>query len=247
MITHYIFLCSAYSIGKRICIDFCNKETSEEVKKARNYINENCGYEVPMSTHYIQTNSKDWKSVVDKDKFFENVEIVDSIDEFIRIVLFDKDLSGIDVAKYILTKMPCTHLKLEKLLYMCYANYLCEANDKLFNDYIYAYKYGPVISEVYKRYCENSEIIKETDDLILSSNGLKLMPVRSRIISAKNGMKKLICIDKTLDKYGSLSAAELVDLVHGEESPWSKSGSGKEKIQEITDDLIIKYHKNEII
>lgn len=98
-----------------------------------------------------------------------------------------------------------------------------------------------------RRFCENSEIIKETDDLILSSNGLKLMPVRSRIISAKNGMKKLICIDKTLDKYGSLSAAELVDLVHGEESQWSKSGNGKEKIQEITDDLIIKYHKNEII
>ena len=27
-----------------------------------------------MSTHYIQTNSKDWKSVVEKDKFFENVK-----------------------------------------------------------------------------------------------------------------------------------------------------------------------------
>ena len=27
-----------------------------------------------MSTHYIQTNSKDWESVVEKDKFFENVK-----------------------------------------------------------------------------------------------------------------------------------------------------------------------------
>ena len=247
MITHYIFLCSAYSIGKRICIDFCNNETAEEVKNARNYMNEKCGYEVPMSTHYIQTNSKDWKSVVDKDKFFENVEIVGSVDEFIRIVLFDKDLSGIDVAKYILTKMSCTHLKLEKLLYLCYADYLCDSNEKLFNDYIYGYKYGPVISEVYKRYCGNSEIIKETDDLILSSNGLKLMPARSRIISSKDGMKKIISIDKTLDKYGSLSASKLVDLVHGKESPWSKSGSGNEFNKVITDDLIIKYHKNEII
>ena len=74
MITHYIFLCSAYSIGKRICIDFCNNETEEEIKNIRNYITEKCGYNVPMSTHYIQTNSKDWKSVVEKDKFFENVK-----------------------------------------------------------------------------------------------------------------------------------------------------------------------------
>lgn len=247
MITHYIFLCSAYSIGKRICIDFYNNETEEELKNVRNYITEKCGYNVPMSTHYIQTNSKDWKSVIEKDKFFENVKRVSSVDEFIRIVLFDKELSGIDVAKYILAKMPCTHLKLEKLLYMCYADYLCESSDKLFNDYIYAYKYGPVISGVYKRYCGNSEIIKETDNSILSSNGLKLMPVRSRIISSKDGIKKLISIDKTLDKYGNLSVSKLVKLVHSKSSPWSKSGEGELYNKEITDDIIIKYHKNEII
>ena len=248
MVSHYIILCSAYSIGKRIGLHYCNVIDEEKIKKDKNYIDEKCGYEVPMTTHYIQTCSKDWKSIIDKDKFFENVEIVSSVDEFIRIVLFDKDLNGNDVAKYILTKVPCTHLKLEKLLYMCYADYLCESNEKLCNDYIYAYKYGPVISEVYKKYCgSGSDMIKETDDLVLSSNELEMMPVRSRIISAKNGMKKLICIDKTLDKYGNLSASELVELVHSKSSPWSKSGKGELYNKEITDDLIIKYHKNEVI
>ena len=90
-------------------------------------------------------------------------------------------------------------------------------------------------------------MIKETDDLVLSSNELEMMPVRSRIISAKNGMKKLICIDKTLDKYGNLSASELVELVHSKSSPWSKSGKGELYNKEITDDIIIKYHKNEVI
>ena len=87
----------------------------------------------------------------------------------------------------------------------------------------------------------------ETDNSILSSNGLKLMPVRSRIISSKDGMKKLISIDKTLDKYGNLSASELIKLVHSKSSPWSKSGEGELYNKEITDDIIIKYHKNEVI
>lgn len=87
----------------------------------------------------------------------------------------------------------------------------------------------------------------ETDNSILSSNGLKLMPVRSRIISSKDGIKKLISIDKTLDKYVNLSVSKLVKLVHSKSSPWSKSGEGELYNKEITDDIIIKYHKNEII
>lgn len=87
----------------------------------------------------------------------------------------------------------------------------------------------------------------ELGELSLWKNGLKLMPVRSRIISSKDGMKKLISIDKTLDKYGDLSASELVKLVHSKSSPWSKSCEGELYNKEITDDIIIKYHKNEVI
>ena len=50
-----------------------------------------------MSTHYIQTNSKDWKSVVEKDKFFENVKygrtaqvldvLIDSVGSLISMLI----------------------------------------------------------------------------------------------------------------------------------------------------------------
>ena len=73
------------------------------------------------------------------------------------------------------------------------------------------------------------------------------MPVRSRIISSKDGIKELISIDKMLDKYGNLSASELVRLVHSKSSPWSKSVEGELYNKEITYDIIIKYHKNEVI
>lgn len=57
----------------------------------------------------------------------------------------------------------------------------------------------------------------------------------------------MISIDKTLDKYGNLFTSELVRLVHSKSSPWSKSGEGELYNKEITDDIIIKYHKNEVI
>lgn len=50
-----------------------------------------------MSTHYIQTNSKDWESVVEKDKFFENVKygrtaqvldvLIDSVGSLISMLI----------------------------------------------------------------------------------------------------------------------------------------------------------------
>ena len=50
-----------------------------------------------MSIHYIQTNSKDWKSVVEKDKFFENVKygkiaqvldvLIDSVGSLISMLI----------------------------------------------------------------------------------------------------------------------------------------------------------------
>ena len=57
----------------------------------------------------------------------------------------------------------------------------------------------------------------------------------------------MISIDKTLDKYGNLSVSELVILVHSKSSLWSKSGEGELYNKEITDNIIIKYHKNEVI
>ena len=44
------------------------------------------------------------------------------------------------------------------------------------------------------------------------------MPTKSRIIFVEEGTEKILSIDKTLKKYGSLSASELVDLTHKEEN-----------------------------
>lgn len=77
----------------------------------------------------------------------------------------DRDLIGIDVSSYILSKVKCSHLKLEKLVYMCYADYLCKYNEKLFTDKILTYQYGPIVETVYNKYKNSGKkILKNNID-----------------------------------------------------------------------------------
>jgi uncharacterized phage-associated protein len=250
MIKHLIVMSSAYSIGKRIALDYSDEDVlqMDEIQKDIDYIYDKCGKDAPISTHFIQTEEKGWNKVVELDKFFEGVKVLQSKEEFVEYILKDSSLIGTDIAKYILTKVPCTHLKLQKLTYMCYADYLCEHNKKLFNDTIYAYRLGPVVSSVYKKYKKSGKIFlkDEEDNIHIYNEETKKMPIKSRILSL-DGLDKILSIDKTLENYSGYDAKFLVDLTHKEKTPWSESCGGTKKNQEIKDDVIIKYHKFEVI
>lgn len=240
MITHYIILSSSYSIGKRIAVDYIltNKESYCNLKDIVPKIIEKCGSDVSISTHSIQTENKTWQSVVEKDQFFKDVEVITSLEKFIKLIVNDRHLKGIDIAKYILSKIDCTHLKLEKLVYLCYAEYLCKTDKKLFEDKIFAYKYGPVVGSVYNVYKEYGK------DTITSK--VEEMPSKSRILFAKDGLEKIDIIDKTINKYGKYTASQLVTLTHKENTPWSKT-INQIFSKNIKDCTIKKYHKFEEI
>lgn len=73
-------------------------------------------------------------------------------------------------------------------------------------------------------------------------------PAKSRIIFAEDGMEKILSIDKTLKKYGNLSAYELVNLTHRQDSPWSKTSKSPFKLySSMKLDIIREYHKFEEI
>lgn len=248
MITHFIFMSSSYSLGTRIALDYIvtDKSIQEKLKKHLDKIIEKCGKDVSISTHMIQTEDDTWESVCEADHFFKDVRVISSIDEFIKLIQKDRKLEGIDVAKYILSKIPCTQLKLQKLVYLCFADYLCDEGKELFTDKIYAFKYGPVVDTVYKKYKEYGykPIEKELKDI--DSTNIFEMPAKSRIMFAEDGTEKILSIDKTLEKYGHLTATELVDLTHREKTPWFKSFDGVDKsYSRIELDTIKKYHKFE--
>lgn len=249
MITHYIIMSSSYSKGKRIALNYLVDKNSEyaKLKEILVIITEICGKDVSVSTHFVQTDSESWESVVEKDHFFKDVEVIDSISEFVKLIQEDRKLKGIDVAKYILCKVKCTHLKLEKLVYLCFADYLCKYNKELYKDQIYAYKFGPVIKSVYDRYKEYGYREIEQDDEDIDATNLYEMPSRSRILFAEDGISKIKSINQTLEKYGNLSANDLVCLTHKPLTPWDLSGRGQSIDEIIENDVIKKYHCNEVI
>ena len=246
MITHYISMSSSYSKGKRIALDnIADPKDYLKLKEIIQDIIEKCGRDVSLSTHFVQTDSKTWKSVIEKDPFFKNVEVIDNKEKFMSLIQEDRTLKGLDVAKYILSKVKCTHLKLEKLTYLCFAEYLCKYDTNLYKDKIYAYKYGPVVESVYEKY--KGYGYKEIEDKDIDTTDIFEMPAKSRILFAENGIEKIKSIDDTLKKYGEKTAKELVDITHKNETPWFLSGKGILKNEIIRNDIIKKYHYNECI
>lgn len=249
MITHYILMSSSYSLGKRIALDYILEQETDytKMKEILDTIIKTCGKDVSISTHFVETELKSWDSVVNKDHFFKDVKLINDLDEFIKLIKKDRVINGLDVAKYILCKVKCTHLKLEKLVYLCFAEYLCKYDKKLYKDHIYAYKYGPVVSSVYDKYKGYGYKEIEQDDEEIDIDGILEMPFRSRILFAEYGVEKIKSIDETIKKYGCLSASDLVALTHKKYTPWSISGEGKDVNRIITDDVIKQYHCNEIM
>ena len=248
MITHFIFLSSSYSLGTRIAMDYIVTDDSiqEKLKTDLDKLLKECGKDVSISTHMIQADDITWKSVCVADHFFKDVKVIDSIDKFIKLIKKDRKLEGLDVAKYILSKITCTQLKLQKLVYLCFADYLCDTGKELFTDKIYAFKYGPAVDTVYKRYKKYGYKPIDREEKDIDSTNIAEMPAKSRILFAEDGTEKLLSIEKTLKKYGILSASDLVNLTHKDNTPWSKSFKGLGKLYSAMKlDTIKEYHKYE--
>ncbi len=247
MVKHFMILSSSYSTGTRIAkhyviSDGINPEMlTEEVRT----IKKNCGETVSISTHFVETDSETWDSVVEKDPFFAGVHVVDTTLGFVNYISEDRKLKGVDIAKYILSVKKCTHLQLEKLVYMCYAEYLCATGKRLFEDYIYAFKYGPVVKSVYDEYKGYKEIDDVSSDRDISIETGK-MPARSRILFAEDGASKIVYIDATLEKYGGYTASELVTFTHVPGGPWD-SVNKDELYTEIPDKIILERHYKECV
>ena len=233
MITHFIFLSSSYHLGTRIALDYIvtDSRVQEKIKQHLDKITKECGKDVSISTHMIQTDNTTWESVCIADHFFKDVKVIESVDKFIRLIKKDRKLEGIDVAKYILSKVKCTQLKLQKLVYFCFADYLCDTGKELFTDKIFAFKYGPVVESVYKKYKEYGYKPIEEETVNIDSIHISEMPAKSRILFAEDGTEKMMSIDKTLKTYGDVSASELVDLTHRENAPWAQSSKNISKLK----------------
>ena len=73
---------SAFSIGKRIALDYLFKDSKDinKIKKELDYINNNTKNDLHLSSHFITVDDKGWDAVVKYDRFFKNVEVIKTND-----------------------------------------------------------------------------------------------------------------------------------------------------------------------
>ena len=124
------------------------------------------------------------------------------------------DVANTFLAKAKKEKIDISPMKLQKLIYILYKNYLNETQKKLFPDKFEVWKYGPVISDVYqafKKYRSN-----RITDFYLNNDGSY-----NTVESENNSFKKIF--DKVWDKYCRIDGIYLSQLTHQKNTAWSKA------------------------
>ena len=123
-----------------------------------------------------------------------------------------------DIAKYMVCianemHAPISNLKLQKLLYFAWKDYYKATNKALFNKQFEAWKFGPVIPEVYYQYCAygpmpiSSPLYQQYEDKTISAADASFLR-------------------KFLKKYEKKSVYELVQKTHQIGGAWDKVFQG---------------------
>ncbi|MCY7542159.1 DUF4065 domain-containing protein [Bacillus safensis] len=246
MAYHFIAIISDFSGGRRIGWHYSSEERLDKdyISEFFETVKEKCG-KVQFGIHKLSTDSTSWKSVTQKDSFFSDVAVTGDITSFIDVISRDKELTAYDVAKYVLSFKPCSHLKLQKLLYYIYAEFLLKTGEKLFKDPIVAFKYGPVVEEVFYKYKSNGKSIidyQEDATIKIFTDDIVVTPSFMKVASSEYGIEAVQSIIKVLDKYGDYTPFRLVEMTHQEDGPWERAYEPGENCV-ITDDLITQYHQ----
>ncbi|WP_436871302.1 Panacea domain-containing protein [Bacillus safensis] len=246
MAYHFIAIISDFSGGRRIGWHYSSEDRldKEYISEFFETVKKKCG-KVQFGIHKLSTDSTSWESVTKKDSFFGDVAVTGDITSFIEVISRDKELTAYDVAKFVLSFKPYSHLKLQKLLYYIYAEFLLKTGEKLFKDPILAFKYGPVVEDIFYKYKSHGKSIidyQEDATIKILTDDLVVTPSFMKVVSSEYGIEAVESITKVLFEYGDYAPFRLVNMTHQEGGPWQRAYEPGQNCV-ITDELITQYHQ----
>lgn len=244
--THYILTATSYSKHTRVAFDLAvsDEEKAPDLRlleevKARNT------HGLPTSFHMKSIEDASIEKLIETDPYFEGVHFCKSVDEFIAYLESDLCTSSKDIGKYILSMVDCSKLKLQKLVYYCYAEYLKKTGRKLFKDPVYAFQYGPVSEDLYRATTSyDREMLRKA--FLPDFDEKSHLVCECRMARTEDGKTKILVIQDVVDRYGDLSAEDLVNMTHRPGSPWSRSWKNQ-MWTPITDSTILQCHAAEVL
>ena len=146
------------------------------------------------------------------------------------------------VGNYFLQEHPkeISHLKLQKLVYISHGWHLGIFDKELVTDeFAEAWKYGPVFPSLYHEFKAfgSKPITRLAKDL----DEEEFRVFTPRISQTDSQRIELLC--KVWDGYGNLTAGQLSELTHQEETPWSEVWKKSPGIRNLhIENEIIKDH-----
>ncbi len=137
---------------------------------------------------------------------------------------------------------PLTQMELYKRLYFVYGVYLAETGDKLFNEQVEAWKYGPIVANIYHsfKHCKGKPISEEYFDMG--------DVFEEKIVPVVKGNEKLIkIIDIIAEVYQNIDGNGLSIITHLEGSPWRNVWDKHSRNMPISDESIKTYFSKKMI
>lgn len=122
-------------------------------------------------------------------------------------------------------KIDITPLKLQKLVYFLYKDYLKRTGEPLFSDRFETWKKGPVVPSIYAEFSSYGKL--PIRSFATDSRG------KCFIVTEEGIFKE--CIDRIWRIYGNYSGGALSELTHTEGSAWSKAKSQGQRYLNIED------------
>jgi uncharacterized phage-associated protein len=136
-----------------------------------------------------------------------------------------------------------TPMQLQKLVYFAYGWYLAITGERLLNERVQAWQWGPVIPSLYTEFKPygSGPITAPSGEMFAEDGKIKYRPYR---LNSTNPVKDAFArqvIKKVWDIYGKYSAVQLSSMTHAANSPWSQSYDENVRGTDISDDLIKGY------
>lgn len=126
------------------------------------------------------------------------------------------------VAEYIIyeaqkRKNPVTNTKLQKLLYFVQGSYLIKHNKKAFEDNIIAWKYGPVIKDIYYKYSLYGAEPIIVVDKFESKISIMLSEVIDIVLESFLETNQTNLIEETIKRGSPWSYTDIDDIISAED------------------------------
>lgn len=156
------------------------------------------------------------------------------------------------IEKGLIEKNPVNPMKLQKLLYFAYGWYWAFNNSKLFNSDIQAWKYGPVVENIYhdvKQYGNYPITTPISKFLYGDGSGMFSFKLSTPRLDSEDNEEIIKFLNDIWKVYSPYNALELSTLTHQEGTPWDKTSKEESFAQKmgvkISDDVIKNYFLDE--